>query len=153
MPPPVSRLASIFEKFMRIQLIGSVAVVFLLVGLVQAADNTPPDGFRALFNGRDFAGWHGMGHFDPNKLVAMTDEQCAEKRTKDKEDLDQHWKIENGELVNDGHGVYFTTDESFGDVEFFVDYKMLPQGDSGIYLRATPQVQIWDYTEAAANGN
>jgi hypothetical protein len=26
---------------------------------------------------------------------------------------------------------------------------MLPKGDSGIYLRGIPQVQIWDYTEEA----
>jgi hypothetical protein len=30
---------------------------------------------------------------------------------------------------------------------------MLPKGDSGIYLRATPQVQIWDYTEAGGKWN
>ena len=111
-----------------------------------AADNTPPEGFRALFNGKDFAGWHGMGHFDPNKLAAMTDAERAEKRAKDMEDLKAHWKVEGGELVNDGHGVYLTTDEPYGDIELYVDYKMLPLGDSGIYLRATPQVQIWDYT-------
>ena len=117
-------------------------------GGAQAADNSPPAGFVALFNGRDFAGWHGMGHFDPYKLAAMSEAERADKRAKDLEDLKQHWKVEGGELVNDGHGVYLTTDEDFGDVELFVDYKMLPQGDSGIYLRATPQVQIWDYTEA-----
>ncbi|MCE9606423.1 MAG: DUF1080 domain-containing protein [Planctomycetia bacterium] len=114
---------------------------------VRAADNTPPEGFTALFNGKDFAGWHGMGHFDPYKLAAMTDAERAEKRAKDLVDLNQHWKVEAGELVNDGHGVYLTTDAPYGDVELFVDYKMLPKGDSGIYLRATPQVQIWDFTE------
>lgn len=112
-----------------------------------AADNVPPEGFRALFNGTDFSGWHGMGHFDPYKLAAMTDEERASKRAADMEDLKQHWKVEGGELVNDGHGVYLTTDEPLGDIELRVDYKMLPKGDSGIYLRATPQVQIWDFTE------
>lgn len=63
------------------------------------------------------------------------------------EDLKAHWKVEGGELVNDGHGVYLTTDDPYGDIELYVDYKMLPLGDSGIYLRSpTPQVQIWDYT-------
>lgn len=32
-------------------------------------------------------------------------------------------------------------------MELWVDYKMLPLGDSGIYLRGIPQVQIWDFTE------
>ncbi|MGC3966468.1 MAG: DUF1080 domain-containing protein [Pirellulales bacterium] len=126
-----------------------VAVVLSSLAPAFAADNTPPEGFRALFNGKDFAGWHGMGHFDPNKLAAMTDAERAEKRAKDMEDLKAHWKVEGGELINDGHGVYLTTDEPLGDIELFVDYKMLPHGDSGIYLCATPQVQIWDYTDPA----
>jgi len=127
-----------------------VALVFGVsaAASVHAADNVPPEGFRALFNGTDLTGWHGMGTFDPNKLAAMSDEERSAKRAKDMEDLKLHWTVENGELVNDGKGVYLTTDESFGDVELWVDYKMFPQGDSGVYLRATPQVQIWDYTEA-----
>jgi len=134
-----------------------LACLLLVVGsaasAARAADNTPPEGFTALFNGKDFAGWHGMGHFDPNKLAAMTDDERAKKRAADMEDLKQHWKVEGGELINDGHGVYLTTDKPYGDVELFVDYKMLPKGDSGIYLRATPQVQIWDFTEAGGKWN
>src|SRR5262249_22966987 len=57
------------------------------------------------------------------------------------------WKVENGELVNDGHGAYAATDREFGDIELLIDYKTVPRADSGIYLRATPQVQIWDYTK------
>jgi hypothetical protein len=109
--------------------------------------NVPPAGFTAIFNGQDFSGWHGMGHFDPRKLAALSKEERAEKRTADIDDLKQHWKVEGGELVNDGKGVYLTTDKDYGDIELFVDYKMYPKGDSGIYLRGTPQVQIWDYTE------
>ena len=60
-----------------------------------------------------------------------------------------HWRVENGELVNDGKGLYLTTDKDYGDFELLVDYKMLPLGDSGIYLRGVPQVQIWDFTETA----
>lgn len=118
-----------------------------------AADNEPPEGFSPLFNGKDFANWHGMGHFDPRELKKMTAEQRAAKRAADMEDLKAHWKVENGELVNDGHGVYLTTDQEYGDIELLVDYKMLPQGDSGIYLKATPQVQIWDYTKEGGKWN
>lgn len=49
--------------------------------------------------------------------------------------------------MNDGHGPYATTDEEFGDIEFLIEYKTVAKADSGIYLRGTPQVQIWDYTE------
>lgn len=123
-----------------------------LVGLVTSAtvaqeNNQPPEGFRALFNGENLDGWHGLGHFDPRAIEAMSEEERKAKRDADYEDLLKHWTVEDGELVNDGHGVYATTDESFGDIEFWIDYKIAPKADSGIYLRTTPQVQIWDYTD------
>ena len=102
----------------------------------------------ALFNGKDLAGWHGMGHFDPRKLAAMSPEEREKKRAADLEDVQLHWRVDNGELVNDGNGVYLTTDEEFRDYELWIDYKTVAKADSGIYLKATPQVQIWDYTEA-----
>lgn len=33
----------------------------------------------------------------------------------------------------------------------YVDWKILPKGDSGIYLRGCPQVQIWDPDDAKPN--
>ncbi|MBC8352924.1 MAG: DUF1080 domain-containing protein [Planctomycetes bacterium] len=133
-----------------------IALLFCSTSLVQvgrAEENLAPDGFKPLFNGQDLAGWHGMGHFDPRVLAAMSEEDRAKKRATDLEDVKQHWSVENGELVNDGHGVYLTTDESYGDIELLIDYKTVALADSGIYLRATPQVQIWDYTEAGGKWN
>ena len=49
--------------------------------------------------------------------------------------------------MNDGNGPYATTDEEFGDIEFLIEYKTVPKADSGIYLRGTPQVQIWDSSQ------
>ncbi len=107
----------------------------------------------SLFNGQDLSGWHGMGHTDPYKLQSMSDGQRETLRKQGLEDIQKHWRVETnaaegGELVNDGHGVYLTTDRDFGDCEFWIDYKTVPMADSGIYLRGTPQVQIWDTTEA-----
>ncbi|MBI2477467.1 MAG: DUF1080 domain-containing protein, partial [Planctomycetia bacterium] len=59
-----------------------------------------------------------------------------------------NWTVENGELVNDGHGPYATTDEEFGDMEVLIEYKTVAKADSGIYLRGLPQVQIWDWHQA-----
>src|SRR5690606_38920553 len=50
-----------------------------------AADVEPPEGFHALFNGEDLAGWHGMPHFDPQKLEAMSEEERQKQ-------LGQWWK-------------------------------------------------------------
>jgi len=127
-------------------LITSLLVTLLFTGAT-AADNEPPPGFRALFNGKDLTGWYGMGHVSPRKLVAMTEEERGELHRKGLADIQEHWRAANGELVNDGHGLYLTTDEWFGDVELLVDYRTVARADSGIYLRATPQIQIWDYTK------
>ncbi len=121
--------------------------------LLAQESNQPPEGYQALFNGTDLSGWHGLGHFSPTKLAAMSEEDRKAKHAKDMEDLKQHWTVEDGELVNDGHGVYLTTDKEFQDFELWVDYKTVAKADSGIYLRANPQVQIWDYTEAGGKWN
>jgi hypothetical protein len=125
------------------------AGLFTLVVLAPAhADPAqPPKGFTALFNGTDLTGWHGMPHFDPYKLAAMPEAERKAQIDKWTEDAKKHWSVDKGELVNDGHGAYLTTDQELGDIELLIDYKTVPKADSGIYLRATPQVQIWDYTE------
>jgi Domain of Unknown Function (DUF1080) len=126
----------------------SLIVLTLLAAVsAQAAEQQPPTGFTALFNGKDLTGWHGMPHFDPYKVAAMPEDERKSQLDKWTEDAKKHWSVDNGELVNDGDGPYLTTDEKFGDIELLIDYKTVPKADSGIYLRATPQVQIWDYTK------
>lgn len=122
------------------------------VGIVQAADNEPPEGFTALFNAKDLNGWHGYDTKDPRKFQAMSaDEQAAEQK-KSLEDVQKHWSIDGADLVNDGHGLYLTTDKNYGDYELWIDYKTVPKADSGIYLKGTPQVQIWDHTDESKFG-
>src|SRR5947209_5666718 len=104
---------------------------------------SPPEGFKALFNGKDLTGWYGLAHFDPRRRDAIADE----KREKDQATFKAHWSVQAGELVNDGEGAYATTEKDYGDIEMFVDYKTVAKADSGVYLRGTPQVQIWDYTK------
>jgi len=118
-----------------------------------AGEPQPPEGFRALLNGKDLTGWHGMATIDPRKLAAMSEEERAKKRAADMEDFAKHWRVENGDLVNDGQGVYATTDDELGDIELHIDYKTVAKADSGIYLRAMPQVQIWDYTKEGGKWN
>ncbi|MEQ9408400.1 MAG: DUF1080 domain-containing protein [Fuerstiella sp.] len=127
-------------------------VVFSMgfVSVSRAAE--PPEGFHAIFNGTDLTGWHGMPHFDPRKLAAMQPEEAAARLKEWDEDARSHWSVENGELVNDGHGAYLVTDADYGDYELLIDYKTVPRADSGIYLKGTPQVQIWDYTDPSKFG-
>lgn len=108
-----------------------------------AADaiNQPPPGFTALFNGKDLTGWYGWGTRNPADLTAMSPEEQADYKQKsiegglldakgnDKGDhLKAHWTVEDGELVNDGKGLYLTTDKNHGDFELLVDYKICTWG-------------------------
>ncbi len=126
-----------------------VAIVVLSAAVSHADAAAPqrPQGFVALFNGKDLTGWHGMPHFDPNKLAALPAAERKAKVDQWTKDAKKHWSVDKGELVNDGHGAYLTTDKEYGDFELWIDYKTVAKADSGIYLRATPQVQIWDYTK------
>ena len=132
-----------------ISFLAALAVAAAISLPANAAEPKPPRGFTALFNGKNLDGWHGMPHFDPRKLKTMSAEESAKKKAEWQKELEQHWTVENGELVNDGKGAYATTDKEYKDVELLLEYKTVPKADSGIYLRATPQVQIWDFTEEA----
>src|SRR5215208_3817506 len=125
----------------------SAVLTLLTVSLLPAADVTPPKGFGALFNGKDLTGWHGMPHQNPYDLAIVSEEQRTALVKQWTADAVRHWTVENGELVNDGKGAYLTTDKEFGDIELLIEYKTVPKADSGIYLRATPQIQIWDTTK------
>ena len=116
---------------------------------VQAAEVKPPEGFTALFNGTDLNGWWGLGTDHYDKYMNLSPEDFAKRQEASRADIRQHWSVKDGMLVNDGKGLYLTTDKFYGDFEFMVEYKTLPKGDSGIYLRGCPQVQIWDPTNEA----
>ena len=105
--------------------------------------NVPPAGFTALFNGRDLTGWKGLVA-DPVQRAKMSPEELAKEQAKADEVMRKNWKVENGVLVFSGKGQSLCTAKDYGDFELLVDWKILPKGDSGIYLRGSPQVQIWE---------
>lgn len=104
----------------------------------------PPLGFRAVFNGKDLTGWYGLNPHNGGQLKGEKQEANLKQQ---RADFPKHWRIENGAMVNDGSGPYATTEAEFGDIEFRLEYKTVPKADSGIYLRGTPQVQIWDWNQ------
>lgn len=106
-----------------------------------------PAGFTPLFNEKNLEGWRGGDTFDHRKLLAMSEADRAAKIAEWTKSMKEHWTVENGELVNDGHGAYASTEKDYGDFELLLEYKTVPKADSGIYLRGVPQVQIWDSTE------
>ena len=113
-----------------------------------AAPARLPAQFTMLFNGKDLTGWHGRGHVDPRSVWALSATAQEAQRAKDRPEFEKHWRVEDGALVNDGEGLYATTDREFGDIELRLEYRTVARADSGVYLRGNPQVQIWDTTEA-----
>jgi hypothetical protein len=91
-----------------------------------AEDNQPPEGFTALFNGKDLTGW--------------------------KADPQGHWKAENGVMVYDGKAGNLATEKSFGDFILLMDWKIEKGGNSGVFLRGGPQVEICDNQEIGSGG-
>jgi hypothetical protein len=143
------------------------AAVLACIGLAATAilargqDNTPPPGFIALFNGKDLTGWQallelpglksgaGLDPSEPGKL--SPEERAAKQRQADAKYL-PHWTVRDGVLHYDGKGQNLRTVKDYGDVELFVDWRIPAKADTGIYLRGTPQIQIWDRPGVGSGG-
>ena len=60
--------------------------------------------------------------------------------------------MKDGVIHCDGKGgVSLQTAKDYGNFELWVDWKIEKNGDSGIYLRGQPQVQIWDPNNKGPN--
>lgn len=106
-------------------------------------DNVAPKGFTALFNGRDLKGWKGLVQ-NPPARAAMAPAQLQAAEAKATTEALKHWKPLDGAISYDGKNDSLCTARDYADFEMLVDWKILPGGDSGVYLRGSPQVQIWD---------
>ncbi|HUU95613.1 MAG TPA: family 16 glycoside hydrolase [Phycisphaerae bacterium] len=105
-------------------------------------------GWAELFNGQDLAGWKGLVGI-PKTRGQLKPEHLGKAQEGADRKMREHWKVEDGVLVFDGshEGSHLCTVKDYGDFELLVDWKIEPGGDSGIYLRGSPQVQIWDVTQ------
>lgn len=126
-------------------------VPVLIPGELSAEElNVPPKGFQALFNGKDLTNWKGLVG-NPKTRATMSKDKLAAEQEKADARMHQHWKVVEGIIVFDGKGKNLCTAKDYGDFELFVDWKIEKKGDSGIYLRGSPQVQIWDPSEGGRN--
>src|SRR5436190_701609 len=133
---------------MKVRLLSLVAGICLIGISASGAETKPPKGFTAMFNGKDLGGLHGVPRdYDVRKILALDEQEKAAFIQKQEEDFKKHWTVEKDELVNDGNGPYATDYKNYGDIELLLEYKTVALADSGIYLRGTPQVQIWDTTK------
>ncbi|MDR1380150.1 MAG: DUF1080 domain-containing protein [Tannerella sp.] len=103
-------------------------------------------GFVSIFNGKDLIGWKGLVA-NPVRRAEMKPAALKSAQAKADEVMRSGWSAVDGELVFNGKGDNICTEKQYGDFEMYVDWKLDPAGqdaDAGIYLRGTPQVQIWD---------
>ena len=124
------------------RLISCCVVACLLLGCASPRSTTASNE-RPLFNGTDLDGWKGLVG-NPISRSKMTPAELAAAQAVADDRMRSHWTVADGVLVFDGQGDSLVTFEDFEDFELLVDWKIKPEGDSGIYLRGSPQVQIWD---------
>lgn len=104
-------------------------------------------GFVSIFNGKDLTGWKGLVK-NPIERAKMKPAELKKEQVKADEQMHRDWKVEDNSIVYYGNGYNnICTDKQYGDIEMHIDWMLDPAGpepDGGIYLRGTPQVQIWD---------
>ena len=110
------------------------------------SENPNEGGFVSLFNGYNLDGWKGLVA-NPIKRSKMSERELAAAQVKADSQMNLDWKVEGGMIVFDGQGYdNLCTVKQYGDFEMLIDWKLYPgpEPDAGVYLRGTPQVQIWD---------
>lgn len=113
-------------------------------------------GFVSMFNGKDLTGWKGLtttyknkkGLDNPFARAKLTPAELAKAQELADEVMRHNWKVEDGHIIFFGKAYdNLCTVKKYGDFEMYLDWYLYPEGpeaDAGIYLRGTPQVQIWD---------
>ncbi|HSW45609.1 MAG TPA: family 16 glycoside hydrolase [Phycisphaerae bacterium] len=92
------------------------------VSFLDKANGPKGAGWIALFDGKSLTGWKSM---TPNQPMS--------------------WSAVDGALVNEkARGVNIYTEQKFGDLEFYAEYKLPENGNSGIFLQGIYEIQIID---------
>ncbi len=99
------------------------------------------DGWRALFNGKDFTGWHGQDG-KPHEWLATRGVIWERWRPTRLSALPVSGdRMLNG---NTGRTVNLVTDEKFGDAELYLEFLISKGSNSGVYLHGLYEIQVFD---------
>ena len=101
------------------------------------------DGFISMFNGKDLTGWQGLVG-NPITRAKMKPAELSGNQEEANKKVPVNWSVRDGAIWFSGNGDNLCSIKEYGDFEMLVDWKITKKGDSGIYLRGSPQVQIWD---------
>jgi HEAT repeat protein len=107
------------------------------------AERLREGGFSPLFDGRSLDGWKGLVA-DPPARARMSPAELAAAQAAADEEMRAHWRVVEGVLAFDGKGASVCTRGDYADFELLADWRIERGGDSGLHLRGSPQVQIWD---------
>src|SRR5262245_3984233 len=97
------------------------SLVTALLLLSPGAAQTDKGGWIELFNGRDLAGWHLRKPDGPNL-----------------------WRVDKGVYTTAAKGTDFQTDREFYNFQLHVEFKIVPDSNTGIYMRDRYEIQIAD---------
>jgi hypothetical protein len=101
------------------------------------------EGFVPMFNGKDLTGWQGLVE-NPVARAGMKPAELTKKQAEANKKMLENWSVRDGCIWFNGSGENLCSIKEYGDFELIADWKISKEGDSGIYLRGSPQVQIWD---------
>ncbi len=107
------------------------------------------EGFKPMFNGRDLTGWQGLVE-NPIARAALKPAELAKKQAEADKKALLNWSVKDGCIWFSGSGDNLCSVKEYGDFELLVDWKITKAGDSGIYLRGSPQIQVWDTSRVDA---
>jgi Domain of Unknown Function (DUF1080) len=120
MKHPFDALRSLRASIVLVTLIALGATVNAQMPSLTAQEKA--EGWKLLFDGKSLAGWRGYKS----------------------EAAPSGWRAENGELVFSGTGGDLMTAEQYGDFEMRFEWKVTPNGNSGvIYCIATTEPYPW----------
>lgn len=106
-------------------------------------------GYVSIFNGKDLSGWQGLVK-NPIERSKMSAEELEKEQVIASEKMKENWSVRDGSIWFSGKGQNLCSKKKYGDFEMLADWKITKNGDSGFYLRGTPQVQIWDISRVDA---
>ncbi len=103
-------------------------------------------GWTSLLGEDNLSGWKGLVG-DPIKRRTMSESALVAAQQRADEQMHAGWYVKGGILHFRGSGNNIVTEQQYSNLEMLIDWKLDKKGkdgDAGVYLRGTPQVQIWD---------
>ena len=98
----------------------TVRLCALLIAAVALHAQKPVEGWRELFDGKTTAGWRGYRQ----------------------QTMPAGWQVVDGALTRAGQAGDIVTNDQFGDFELTLEWKLPPDGNSGLFYRVIEDYEV-----------